>query len=220
MAQSNGKSNPPPRKRTLGLAVDYTDRHFSRRYIFPIKPGAKFPPLIKNNLADASNDPARLEAWEKEWPGCNWGVALAKSELMAADVDTNPKKNKVGQGTFDGLDLAYGWPATEMTMTPSGGWHMIYEGWADENHPPHIMALGANGIGKDIDAPNYLLIPGCTFDDGTSYTTNDAASAHASSLVRNWKTDGSMCEDWSGLSAVTIRLPSAPAMRTMRTTNA
>ena len=45
------------RKRTLDLALEYVDRHFGTRYLFPIKPGKKFPPLIKNNLEDASNDP-------------------------------------------------------------------------------------------------------------------------------------------------------------------
>jgi hypothetical protein len=91
---------------------------------------------------------------------------------MVADVDTNPAKGKIGQKTFDGLDLVYGWPVTEMTTTPSGGFHMIYEGWDNDDHPAHIMALGENGIGKDIDSPNYTLIPGCTFDDGTSYVSN------------------------------------------------
>jgi hypothetical protein len=156
------------RPRTLGLAVEYGDRHLGR-YLFPIKAGAKFPPLIKNNLADASNDPEQLRAWEEKNPGCNWGVALRKSELMVGDVDTNPKKNKVGQLTYDDLDLMYGWPETEMTTTPSGGFHMIYECLPGQ---PHVMALGENGIGKDIDVPNYLLIPGCTLDDGTSYVGN------------------------------------------------
>jgi hypothetical protein len=164
----------PIRKRTIDLARNYVDRHFYSRALFPIKPGAKFPPLIQNNLEDASSDPAQLEAWEKKWPGCNWGVAHRKSNLLVADVDTNPKKGKVGQLTYDDLDLMYGWPETEMTTTPSGGFHKIYEGWADDNHPAHIMALGENGIGKDIDSPNYTLIPGCTFDDGTSYVGNDA----------------------------------------------
>jgi hypothetical protein len=169
----------PVRSRTLGVAVDYIDQHFGKRFIFPIAPGKKFPPLIKRNLADASNDPEQLRAWEKQWPGCSWGVSLAKSELMVADVDTNPKKNKVGQLTYDDLDLMYGWPETETTTTPSGGFHKIYEGWANDDHPAHIMALGENGFGKDIDVPNYLLIPGCTLDDGTSYTTNglDAVAA-------------------------------------------
>lgn len=163
----------PIRKRTFELARDYVEKHFGRRYLFPIKAGAKFPPCFKNNLRDASNDPAQLEAWEKQWPGCNWGLSHAKSEMMIADIDTNPKKGKQGQATYDGLDLAFGWPETETTTTPSGGFHKIYEGWADADHPAHIMALGENGIGKDIDSPNYTLIPGCTFDDGTSYIGND-----------------------------------------------
>jgi hypothetical protein len=160
------------RKRTLDLGVGYVDQHFGKRYIFPIAAGKKFPPCIKNNLEDASNDPVQLAAWEKQWPGCNWGVSHVKSGLLVADVDTNPKKGKVGQLTYDDLDLMYGWPETEMTTTPSGGFHKIYEGWADDKHPAFIMALGENGIGKDIDSPNYTLIPGCTFDDGTSYVTN------------------------------------------------
>ena len=160
------------RKRTLDLGVGYVDQHFGKRYIFPIKPGKKFPPLIRDNLEQASNDPAQIKAWEAQWPGCNWGVAHRKSELLVADIDTNKAKGKTGQITYDDLDLMYGWPETEMTTTPSGGFHKIYEGWANAEHPAHIMALGENGIGKDIDSPNYTLIPGCTFDDGTSYVGN------------------------------------------------
>ncbi len=156
----------PIRKRTFDLAQDYVEKHFGVRCLFPIKSGAKFPPLIKDNLAQASSDPEQLRAWENQWPGCNWGLAHKKSRVLVADVDTNPKKNKTGQQTYDELELVYGWPETEMTTTPSGGFHKIYIG-------EHIMALGENGIGKDIDSPNYTLIPGCTFDDGTSYVGND-----------------------------------------------
>jgi Bifunctional DNA primase/polymerase, N-terminal len=160
------------RKRTKDLGVGYVDEHFGKRFIFPIAAGKKFPPCIKNNLEDASNDPKQIEEWERKWPGCNWGVAHRKSKLLVADVDTNKAKGKIGDATYFDLDLQYGWPETEKTTTPSGGFHMVYEGWADENHPEHIMALGENGIGKDIDSPNYTLIPGCTFDDGTSYVGN------------------------------------------------
>jgi len=95
----------PVRQRTLSLAVDYIDRHFQRRFLFPIKPGAKFPPCIKNNLEDASNDPEQLRKWEAQWPGCNWGVAHRKSKLLVADVDTNAAKGKTGQITDDDSDL-------------------------------------------------------------------------------------------------------------------
>lgn len=160
----------PIRKRTIGLALDYVEKHFGVRKLFPIKPGAKFPPLIKDNLAKASSDPEQLIAWENQWPGCNWGLSHRVSNVMGVDVDTNPKKNKQGQKTYDDLDLFYGWPDTEMTITPSGGVHKIYEGLPGLDIP---MALGENGIGKDIDVPNYTLIAGSTFDDGTSYVAGN-----------------------------------------------
>lgn len=160
---------------SLALALAYLDRCFYTRYIFPIKAGAKFPPCLKDNLeGNCSNEPAQIIAWARKFPGCNWGVAHRKSGLLVVDVDTNVNKGKVGQATFDALDLEYGWPATEETTTPSGGHHHIYLGWADDSHPEHIMALGVNGIGKDIDSPNYTLIPGCMFKDGTTYVGNGA----------------------------------------------
>lgn len=162
---------------SLMLALDYLERCYFTRYLFPIKRLAKFPPLLKDNLeGNCSNDPEQIKRWAKQFPGCNWGLAHRKSKLLVVDVDTNPKKGKKGQITYDALDLLYDWPATEKTITPSGGFHLVYEGWADESHPPHVMALGKNGLGLDIDSPNYTLIPGCTFADGTSYVGNGARS--------------------------------------------
>lgn len=127
---------------TLPIALDYVAIN-PGRYLFPIKAGSKFPPLIKNNLADASNDPEQLTAWAKKWPGANWGVAHAKSSLLVVDVDQ--KTGKEGERTFDALDIEYGFPETEENRTPSGGRHLVYEG-------AHVFALGENGFGKDIDS--------------------------------------------------------------------
>jgi|GEM_PF-2037963 hypothetical protein len=146
-------------KQSTKLALDYIARH-PGRYIFPIKPGAKFPPLLKRNLEDASNDPAHLTAWAKKWPGANWGVAHAKSHLLVVDIDT--KADKEGEKTFDLLDLDYGFPETEENRTPSGGRHLVYEG-------EHVFALGENGFGADVDSPNYSLIAGCKLRDGAAY---------------------------------------------------
>ncbi len=158
---------------TLQLALDYLAFN-PTRFLFPIKAGAKFPPLIQDNLAAASNDPEQIKAWAKKWPGCNWGVSLKKSNLMVADVDTKPGKN--GQATFDDLDLMYGWPETERVKTPSGGYHLYYDG-------EHIFALGKHGFGPDIDSPNYVLMCGCVFKDGTSYV---AGNARASVPAPQW----------------------------------
>jgi hypothetical protein len=152
------------------LAISYLDEHFGRRHIFPVAALKKFPPCLKDNLAsNCSNDVEQIKRWAKQFPKCNWAVAHKKSGLMVVDVDTNPAKGKQGQITYDALDLMYGWAETEKTTTPSGGFHLVYEG-------EHIMALGKNGLGLDIDAPNYTLIPGCVFADGTSYVGNGATA--------------------------------------------
>jgi hypothetical protein len=148
------------RKSTLEFALVYNKANPSR-YLFPIKPLAKFPPMVKDNLdGNASNDPEQLKKWHAKWPGCNWGIALRKSNLLVVDVDS--KAGKVGQLTYDLLDLDYAFPETETVRTPSGGTHRYYSG-------RHVFALGKNGFGPDVDSPNYVLIAGCTFKDGTSY---------------------------------------------------
>lgn len=156
---------------SLELALTYLTAH-PERYLFPIKAGGKFPPMIKDNLAQASNDPEQIKEWVKKFSkngvGPNWGLSLKKSTLFVADVDTKPGKR--GRATYDDLDLLYGWPDTETVTTPSGGFHKYYDG-------EHIFALGKYGLGEDIDSPNYVLIAGCSFTDGTSYElTNDVPS--------------------------------------------
>lgn len=156
---------------SLALALDYIARN-PGRYLFPIKAAAKFPPLVKQNLSvNCSNDPEQIKRWAAKWPGCNWGVALKKSNLFVVDADCNAEKGKVGQQTFDDLDLLYGFPDTEKVVTPSGGFHLYYDG-------EHQFKLGVHGLGQDIDSPNYVLIEGCTFKNGTSYKrANDLPAA-------------------------------------------
>lgn len=151
---------------TLEIALDYIALN-PNRYIFPIERGKKFPPHVADNLAsNASNDPEQIKKWHAKWPGCNWGLAHKKSNVFVVDVDTNAARGKTGQETYDLLDLEFGFPKTETTTTPSGGRHYVYEG-------KHIFVLGVSGLGKDIDSPNYSLIPGCVMKDGTTYVGND-----------------------------------------------
>jgi hypothetical protein len=129
-------------------------------YLFPIAPGKKTPPLISDNLNRASNDPKQIKAWATKWPNCNWGIALKKSNRIVIDVDC--KVGKHGQKTFDILGILYELPPTVKVITPSGGFHLYYKG-------EHVFALGERGFGRDIDSPNYTLIPGCQLADGSSY---------------------------------------------------
>jgi hypothetical protein len=154
----------------LAVALAYL-KEFPDRFIFPIKAGAKFPPCIKDNLAKASNSEKQIRAWNDRFPNCNWGLSLYdnKSGLIVIDVDT--KEGKSGQLSFDILELEYGnFPTTERVRTPSGGFHLYYIG-------KHQFALGKYGFGDGIDSPNYVLIAGCQFKDGTSYELDDYSPA-------------------------------------------
>ena len=104
---------------SLEIALDFIAAH-PNAYIFPVKRLEKSPPLVKNDLIVASNDPKQIRKWHDTWRGCNWGVALKKSKLLVMDVDRKAGKN--GQETLDNLELEYGvLPDTMTVMSPSGG---------------------------------------------------------------------------------------------------
>jgi hypothetical protein len=119
--------------------------------IFPVAELAKFPPLIKDPLNAASNDPTQIATWRKQWPRCNWAVSPRKTNLLTVDVDLKPGSK--GRWTYDCLDLEYGFPPTFTVRTPSGGFHRYYRG-------RHVFALGKNGFGPGVDSANYTLLPG------------------------------------------------------------
>jgi hypothetical protein len=101
-----------------------------------------------------------------------WGVAPALSGIVPVDVDV--KEGKPGQRYFDWFDLAYGWPETLRSQSPSGGFHLWYRG-------PHVYALGTSTSNHPgIDFAQYLVLPGSRRRDGRMWRwTNDAPIAPA-----------------------------------------
>jgi hypothetical protein len=156
---------------TLNIALDFVDLN-PDFYIFPLAPRKKTPPLIDDNLRCGSADPHQLREWHAKHPGCNWGISLAQSNALVADVDN--KAGKKGEETYDLLDVLYGWPKTRTVITPSGGRHLYYRG-------VHAFGLGKYGFGPDMDSPNYVLIPGCTLvgAGGGTYVDQDPSVPYA-----------------------------------------
>ena len=151
---------------TLDTALNFLKEH-PNWFLFPIRRLEKTPPLFKNELELASNDPKQIRKWYSNWPGCNWGIALKKSKLIVVDVDTKPGKR--GQETFDMLELEHGdFPPTLRVKTPSGGVHLYYD---EANGVVHKMAV--SGFGPDVDSTNYVLVPGCWLSSGTFYEIID-----------------------------------------------
>ena len=154
---------------TLSLALDWLKAH-PTHFLFPIARLEKSPPLFADNLNLASNDPQVITQWYKTGvvrvgdrrtkinaAGCNWGISLAKSHLVAVDVDTKP--GKVGKQTLDALIKKNGdLPRTLIVGTVTGGRHFYFN---EANGVVHSFAGGVNGFGADIDSPNYTVMPGC-----------------------------------------------------------
>ncbi|MDR3752859.1 MAG: phage/plasmid primase, P4 family [Terracidiphilus sp.] len=92
--------------------------------MFPVKTRGKLP-LIAEWPARASSDPAVLEAWAQEYPGCNWGVATGQpSAVFVVDVDGEAGRASVAELERQGLTF----PAT-LTVTTGradGGEHRYF----------------------------------------------------------------------------------------------
>jgi hypothetical protein len=87
---------------------------------FPIND--KKIPLIEAWQHNASSDPARLEAWKKQFPGCSWGIVC--DDITVLDVDV---KNENGVATLEALEQKHGLlPTTLTTQTKSGGFHHYF----------------------------------------------------------------------------------------------
>lgn len=117
--------------------------------IFPIQAGKKFPPLVKNWPAKASDDPAAVEVWEKQYPGCNWGIHT--EGMVVLDVD----KHKGGEDSLFDLEMTQDMPKTLESRTPSGGLHIFYTG----AEVPNSVERVARGI--DVRSTGgYVVAPG------------------------------------------------------------
>jgi hypothetical protein len=109
----------------------------------------------------SSNDPATIEQWAKDYPGCNWGIDTGKSGLVVVDVDVKKHNGPENLDTFlerSNVDL----PETLEVSTPSGGQHYYYRG---------------NGCcrtgwlkGVDIRAMGGVLVAPGSSVDGRGYT--------------------------------------------------
>lgn len=127
---------------------------------FPIKKGAKFPPLVKDWENVATDDPEQLAAWERQFPGCNWGIACGPSNRIVVDEDA--------PGALLALELdgVLDFPTTREVQTPRPGRHLYYIGY--------IRSSVKKYPGVDIkSAGGYVLAPGSKTSTGEYVLTHD-----------------------------------------------
>ncbi len=95
--------------------------------VFPLKPGAKAPPLVGSWPTEATTDPDKIRSWWATWPDANIGVHCAGFVVLDIDVKRD------GYASLLELELAAGLPNTYAVETPSGGRHLYYRGGPTAN---------------------------------------------------------------------------------------
>lgn len=147
-------------------------------HVFPIRPGAKKPPLVDDWEQRACADPDRVGRY---WPGhANVGIACGPSGLVVIDLDTHGDLPDEWQlpGIRDGRDVlaqlcewaGQPWPATYWVTTPSGGWHFYFA--APEGSQIRNSA-GQLGPMIDVRACGGYVVGADSVVGGRTYETFD-----------------------------------------------
>lgn len=144
----------------LRAAVAYAARGWA---VFPCRPGGK-EPLTAHGHKDASKDAAQVEAWWRECPTANIGIACGASGLVVVDGDVKNGADPVASLTALGAP-----PETLKAVTPSGGWHLYF---ASPAGVEIRNSAGKLGPGLDVRAKGgYVVAPPSTVD-GRPYEWN------------------------------------------------
>jgi hypothetical protein len=133
--------------------------------VFPVSREKK-KPRIRAWSALASADPDKIEAWTRQFPGCNWG-ALTGSESDAIVIDIDGPK---GRGSIERLQSEFGaLPPTLSVMTGRlDGGQQLYYRWPKGRELHSSQGAIAEGI--DVKAwHSFAVIPDSLHKSGRRY---------------------------------------------------
>jgi len=155
-------------------------------FVVPCRPNKS--PLITGAYKNASNDPAQIEQWWKQWPTAIPGVSCELSGLVVFDCDLKPAIKAVeavdgkpavkaraavdGIAAFlailreDEIDFCQ-FPAVR---TQSGGIHMYCK--APAGFEPS-NATGSLPAGIDVRSAGHVIAPGAVMPNGRRYLVTD-----------------------------------------------
>jgi hypothetical protein len=123
--------------------------------VFPIKAGAKAPPLVIGWPTRATYVERIVRAFWTQAPTANIGIHC--EGMIVIDVDV--KKN--GDDSLARLDMIYGLDETLTTRTPTGGRHLFYG--LPDGHPGVANGVDVLGPGLDVRSTRgYVVAPGST----------------------------------------------------------
>jgi Bifunctional DNA primase/polymerase, N-terminal/Family of unknown function (DUF5906) len=116
---------------------DHAERHALA--LFPCAQGTKRP--ILKWKAGSTHNRAQWATWQSEHN--NLAIDCAKSGIIAVDVDASKVTREEAWGAYCALCLSWGLPdpATPMTQSARGGWHIPFK------RPAHLAATDLRGGG-------------------------------------------------------------------------
>lgn len=139
-------------------------------HVFPLRPGTKDAPAIKDFPNKASRDPAVIRSWwtddflgiEKDF---NIGISTSKfgdhGGLLVVDVDN--KGDKKGDDELFALEMeGKDFPITFTQTTPTGGKHLVY-------YVPEAVKQGVNVLANGLDIRSkggYIVGAGSVLENG------------------------------------------------------
>jgi hypothetical protein len=131
--------------------------------LHPLRSRDKLP-CLKEWQRRASSDPAQLEAWAREYPGCNWGAVCGpESGFFAVDVDEPDAMQR--------LEDEHGAVPEGLCNVTSRGYQLLYAWPADADVRPgtNCPAEGIDVRGRD----SYIVIPPSVHPSGHEYHYSD-----------------------------------------------
>lgn len=136
-------------------------------FVIPCDPARKAPRLLSWQTRATKYQNGVRYYWDKYGEDSMPGIALGLCGLIAVDIDV---KNDIdGCAAFSLLLDAYGeFPRCPVTLTPSGGYHLICR--QPSNREPLGNGTGALPKGIDIrGCGGQVIAPGAVRSDGTFY---------------------------------------------------
>ncbi len=135
--------------------------------IFPCKQKGKTP-LTPNGCKAATRDPDQIAEWDKQFPGCNWGIATGSPSGNLLVVDVDGIWEAPGDAWTQIANSAGGLPRTVTVLAGSGHSMHWYFRLPDE------VTLGntAGNLGPGIDTRGeggYVICPPSQHPSGQKY---------------------------------------------------
>lgn len=151
-------------------------------HVFPITPGAKKPPMVKDWERRATTDPTRIRRYPWSAGPYNIGIATGPSGLVVIDLDVPEQPGHPdGAAQLAALAAARGVtvPDTYTVATPSGGRHLYFR------RPPGVQLRNTQSgtptaLGADIDTRaegGYVVAAGSITPTGAYELLDDTQPA-------------------------------------------